>query len=453
MNELWIDKYKPKSMEEVVGNKKTLDSLDNYVSNLKDNPKLVKNILISGSSGIGKTTIANILLKKHNYRIIEYNSNNIEGVKTIKNIVEKSLYHGNVLEMFCQDKKTTGLIIDEFDSLITLGAKGGLSELLSILHKSKKNKKITVPIIFTSKLVNDKKLTELRKYVKEFKLKPPTRFEISKLIQKILDKEKIKIDLEALNLYLKSQDDDIRNIINNLSYLCSSHKIITVEKVKNYLECKNKKDNDFQLYDGINKTFFSEDITLDELENIYSMDTFFIPLLIYENYIKILFSKKCTNSEKITILKKISDFNSKHDIIHDIIFKNNKWDIFAYMPYMTTVLINTEYKKYELLDKEINLNYRTIFTNISQYNIKYRKYVNIILNKNNNKISIKDIDYILKLILYYAKNKKINNGIVLNLLKYYNINYETFIDLIRLNKNVVSLIKKNDKEYFIKELD
>ena len=114
MNELWIDKYKPKSMEEVVGNKKTLDSLDNYVSNLKDNPKLVKNILISGSSGIGKTTIANILLKKHNYRIIEYNSNNIEGVKTIKNIVEKSLYHSNVLEMFCQDKKTTGLIIDEF---------------------------------------------------------------------------------------------------------------------------------------------------------------------------------------------------------------------------------------------------------------------------------------------------------------------------------------------------
>ena len=183
------------------------------------------------------------------------------------------------------------------------------------------------------------------------------------------------------------------------------------------------------------------------------MDTFFIPLLIYENYIKILFSKKCTNSEKITMLKKISDFNSKHDIIHDIIFKNNKWDIFAYMPYMTTVLINTEFKKYELLDKDININYRTIFTNISQYNIKYRKYVNIILNKNNNKIRIKDIDYILKLILYYAKNKKINNGTILNLLKYYNINYETFIDLIRLNKNVVSVIKKNEKEYFIKELD
>ena len=75
------------------------------------------------------------------------------------------------------------------------------------------------------------------------------------------------------------------------------------------------------------------------------------------------------------------------------------------------------------------------------------------MNKNNNKIRIKDVDYILKLILYYAKNKKINNGTILNLLKYYNINYETFIDLIRLNKNVVSLIKKNEKEYFIKELD
>ena len=112
MKQLWINKYKPKTMDEIYGNKKLLETLDNYVSNLKDNPKLQKNILISGQCGIGKTTIANILFNKHNYRIIEYNSNNIEGVKTIKNIVQKSMYHGNIVEMLNQDNRTTGIIID-----------------------------------------------------------------------------------------------------------------------------------------------------------------------------------------------------------------------------------------------------------------------------------------------------------------------------------------------------
>jgi DNA polymerase III delta prime subunit len=455
MNQLWIDKYKPKTMEEIYGNKKILETLNNYVSNLKDNPKLQKNILISGPCGIGKTTIANILFNKHNYRVIEYNSNNIEGAKTIKNVIQKSLYHGNVLEMFNQDNRTTGIIIDEFDSLISLGPKGGLSELMSILQKSSKSKnkkdKISVPIIFTSKLTPDKKLTELRKYVKEFKLKSPTQFEIGKLIQNIVQKENIKIDLDALNIYIKHQGGDIRNNINNLCYLCSNKTHITLENINNYIDSSTNKDNDYQLYDGIQKTFLGNKISYFDLENIYHMDTFFVPLLLYENYLKVIFSKKCSQEERIKLLKCISDYNGMHDILHDLIFKNNYWELLSYMPYITTAVINLELKKYKLLDTELKLNYRTIFTNISQYNIKYRKYVNLVLHTNNNIIRIKDIDFLLEIIFYYVKNKKKKNCLI-KILQFYNINYEYFIDIIRLNKDLVTLLYKEDKQEFMELL-
>ena len=457
MNQLWIDKYKPKTMEEIYGNKKILETLDNYVSNLKDNPKLQKNILISGPCGIGKTTIANILFNKHNYRVIEYNSNNIEGAKTIKNIVQKSMYHNNVLEMFNQDNRTTGIIIDEFDSLIALGPKGGLTELMSIIQKSFKSKnkkdKISAPIIFTSKLTTDKKLTELRKYVKEFKLKAPTQSEIGKLLQKIVQKENIKINLDALNIYIKHQGGDVRNNINNLCYLCSNKTHITLENINNYIDHSTNKDNDYQLYDGIQKTFLGEKVSYTDLENIYHMDTFFVPLLLYENYLKVIFSKKCSQKERIKLLKDISDYHSIHDILHDVIFKNNHWELLSYMPYITTVVINLELKKYKLLDTELKLNYRTIFTNISQYNIKYRKCVNLVLHTNNNRIRIKDIDFLLKIIFYYVKNKPKNRNKLIKALQFYNINYEYFIDLIRLDKDLVTLLCREDKQEFMELLN
>ena len=142
-NELWIDKYKPKSVDDICGNKNIIKSLDNYVKSLKDNPNLIKNILISGPTGIGKTSTAHIVLTSNNYRVIEFNATNVEGIKTIKNTIQNSFYYKNVLEMFNQDKRTTAIIIDEFDALISMGSKGGINELLSVLRISKmaKNKK------------------------------------------------------------------------------------------------------------------------------------------------------------------------------------------------------------------------------------------------------------------------------------------------------------------------
>ena len=67
-NEIWIDKYKPETLDNVYGNKVLINTLDNYVKSLKDNSKLNKNILISGPSGIGKTSIAHLVLKKNKYR-------------------------------------------------------------------------------------------------------------------------------------------------------------------------------------------------------------------------------------------------------------------------------------------------------------------------------------------------------------------------------------------------
>jgi hypothetical protein len=121
------------------------------------------------------------------------------------------------------------------------------------------------------------------------------------------------------------------------------------------------------------------------------------------------------------------------------------------MPYITTIHTNNILNKYKLIDTELKLNYRTIFTNISQYHIKFRKCVNLELHLDNGFIKIKDIFYLPRIILYYIKNKVKNDNLI-KILKYYRISYDYFIDLIRINKDLSTIIKREEKKKFMELL-
>ena len=451
-NEIWIDKYKPETLDNVYGNKVLINTLDNYVKSLKDNSKLNKNILISGPSGIGKTSIAHLVLKKNNYRVIEFNASNIEGNKTVKNVIKNSFFHNNVLEMFNQDKKTTAVIIDEYDALISIGAKTGTSEILSLLktsHKTKKDKeKIKVPIIFTCKNLNEKKILELKKYCKEFKLKDLTTFEIEQVLNNIIKKEEINFDDDAFKIFCKSQGKDIRNNINNLQYLFKKDiKHITIDNIKKLESTINEKDKDIQLNTGINKIFLSNNIKNSELEDIYHMDTFLIPMIIHENYIHIIINKHRKNYVKH--ISKISDLLCINDIMNNKTFRNNYWEIINYLPYLSTIPVNKIIKKNNI---ECKINYSSLFfSKLSQRSIKKNKIVKFIMSFESSRIKYENIFILLDMIKYFINTNKMED--LNNILNYYHFTYEQFNELVKLDKDISTQIKNNQKKIIKKYLN
>ena len=72
-----------------------------------------------------------------------------------------------------------GILVDELESILNNNDKTGLSEIINII----KNNKIENPIIFTLlKNINDKKITELKKYCLIIELKSLTNDEYYQLI-------------------------------------------------------------------------------------------------------------------------------------------------------------------------------------------------------------------------------------------------------------------------------
>jgi len=78
----WISKYAPSSLDEVMGNKETIRTLREYITN----PDSMPHLLFYGVTGTGKTTLANILVNQMlDYKEMDYREMNASDDRVIDN--------------------------------------------------------------------------------------------------------------------------------------------------------------------------------------------------------------------------------------------------------------------------------------------------------------------------------------------------------------------------------
>eukprot|EP01066_Platyproteum_vivax_P008885 Platyproteum_vivax@DN3844_c0_g1_i1.p1 len=111
--EIWVEKYRPKLLEDVVGNEGTLERLQAIAQDGN-----LPNIIIAGPPGTGKTTsilaLANQLLgSAAKTAVLELNASDDRGIDVVR----------NKIKLFAQQKVTVPpgrhkiIILDEADSM------------------------------------------------------------------------------------------------------------------------------------------------------------------------------------------------------------------------------------------------------------------------------------------------------------------------------------------------
>jgi len=192
-NSLWVERYRPRKLDEYVGNEHLKEKVSDYLKNGE-----VPHLLFFGKAGTGKTTLAKLIVNSINCDYIIINASDENNVDTVRNKVKNF-----ASTIGFKDSKI--VILDEFDYM-TPNAQAILRNLMETFSKHCR-------FILTCNYV-EKVISPIRSRTQEFQIVPPTKKDVAVQISQILTKEGVKFELKDLVPVIDSSYPDIRKIIN-----------------------------------------------------------------------------------------------------------------------------------------------------------------------------------------------------------------------------------------------
>lgn len=220
----WVEKYRPFNINELVVENSTLNKIKKIIDD-KDMP----NIIITGISGIGKTStilcIARYLLGKHvNQGVLELNASDDRGIKAVQDSI---IY-------FCKKKldiepddeqiyaKHKIVILDEADNM-TKKAQQLVNTLMEKYHKNTR-------FAFTCNNSSDI-IEAVQSRCIIFRYKRLSNDQVKTRLKYICEQEKIKYNDDGLDAIVITSQGDMRQGVNNLQITYNGYKNITSENV------------------------------------------------------------------------------------------------------------------------------------------------------------------------------------------------------------------------------
>ena len=193
-NTLWVEKYRPYSLDTYIGNEHLKSKVTIYLQN-NDLPHL----LLYGKAGTGKTTLAKILVKNIECDYLYINASDENSVDTVRNKVR----HFASTVGF-KDLKV--IILDECD-YITPNAQAALRNLMETFSKHCR-------FILTCNYV-ERIIDPIQSRCQLFQIIPPSKKEVAQKLHTILIDENVNSELEDIKILVDSGYPDIRRVINS----------------------------------------------------------------------------------------------------------------------------------------------------------------------------------------------------------------------------------------------
>ena len=209
MKELWVEKYRPKTLiEYVVRDDAQRQQIQSWI-----NDKAIPHLLLSGAPGVGKTTLAKVLfneLEVSGYDILEINASRENSVDTVREKINNF-----VQIMPFGDYKY--VLLDEADYMSPNG-QAALRGVMETYHTSAR-------FILTCNYPN-RVIPALHSRCQGFHMEVIDKNEFTARVAEILIAEKMDPDLETLDTYVKATYPDLRKCINMVQQNCRDGKLM-----------------------------------------------------------------------------------------------------------------------------------------------------------------------------------------------------------------------------------
>ncbi len=275
----WTEKYRPKNLDEVIGNERAITALRNWARIWKEGeiPKK-RAVVLSGKPGTGKTSSALALANDFGWITIELNASDARNAETIKKVATSGAVNetfddfGRFIPSSMGGRKL--IILDEADNLYEriektdkendFSDKGGKKAIVETI-------KITnQPIIL---IVNDyynlikgsgailKQICTLINYYEV------NTFHIVELLKNICKKENILADLKLLQAIADRCKGDVRSAVNDLQSICLNRKQVDIQA----LDALGYRNREKIIFDALRDVFKTRNLKKIN-ESISSVD-------------------------------------------------------------------------------------------------------------------------------------------------------------------------------------
>lgn len=193
---IWVYKYQPEIFEDIILNEDIRPKLRKAIDEMP-------NLLLYGSSGVGKGCFANIMLKKQNIDNMWINASDESGIDVFRNKIRPF-----ATAMCLKDMKV--VVLNECDSM-TSGPQGSQKLLRQLMEDTYKLCRFILLCNYDGYII-----PEIKSRCQTIKVDNPPAKEIGKLCLKILREEKVKFDPKTMTEIIKKCYPDIRKTINVL---------------------------------------------------------------------------------------------------------------------------------------------------------------------------------------------------------------------------------------------
>ena len=228
MNEIWTEKYRPKTLDEVVGQKSITDRLKGYVE-----AKNMSHLMFAGSPGAGMTTCA-LALARSMYgdswrgNFIELNASDDRGIDVVRGKIKD----------FARTAPVDGaefkiIFLDESDAL-TNDAQGALRRTM---EKYSKTCRFILSCNYSSKIIDP-----IQSRCAVFRFRPLSNEDIREYLERICKEENLEVEEGALDALVYIARGDMRRAVNTLQTADSLGVPISVDVISKVSGSANEEE-------------------------------------------------------------------------------------------------------------------------------------------------------------------------------------------------------------------